>query len=99
MTEIFLGEISKYQKAPVHHLLDMCTKFRKYILRGFVVKLRKRNVTDGRTDGTHFYIPRQLRWLAGDNKISIQHRNILQVFKVNFDSLILKKYIKQMGPF
>ena len=57
--------IRKYQKAPVHHLLDMCTKFRKYILRGFVVKLRKRNVTDGQTDGTHFYIPRQLRWLAG----------------------------------
>ena len=42
--------IRKYQKAPVHHLLDMCTKFRKYILRGFVVKLQKRNVTDGRTE-------------------------------------------------
>ena len=48
-------------------MLDMCTKFHKDMLRGFVVKLRKRNVTDRRTDGNHFYIPRQLRWLAGDN--------------------------------
>jgi len=74
MTEIFLGEISKYQKAPVHQLLDMCTKCRKYILMEFVVKLRKRNVTDGRTDVrtavTHFYSPRQLCWLAGDKNHS-----------------------------
>ena len=61
---IIFFKSSNYEKATVHQLVNMYTKFHRDISNSLGVTSRE-GKRDGRTNEPRLYIPRQLRWGGG----------------------------------